>query len=66
MCLEAATSAADDYGFGCTVIHVACATRDFKFKGQIVKAEDVHASTLNTLRSYAKVISLEDYLDKTQ
>ena len=66
MCLEAATRAADDYGFNCTVIHDACATRDLDFNGHIVKAEDVHASTLNTLRSYAKVFSLKEYLDKIQ
>ncbi len=65
MCLEAATRAANDHGFKCTVIHDACATRDLEFNGHIVKAEDVHASTLNTLRSYAKVISLEKYLEKT-
>lgn len=61
MCLEAATRAAADYGFDCTVIHNACATRDLEFEGKIVAAEDVHASTLNTLQAYAKVLSLEEY-----
>lgn len=62
MCLEAATRAGADYGFNCTVIHDACATRDLEFEGKTVKAEDVHASTLNTLKSYAKIVSLEDFI----
>jgi nicotinamidase-related amidase len=62
MCLEAAVRAAADYGFQCLVIHDACATRDLEFEGKIVKAEDVHASTLNTLKSYGKISSLEDFL----
>lgn len=66
MCLEAATRAADDHGFKCTVIHNACATRDLEFNGHSVKAEDVHTSTLNTLRSYAKVISLDDFFKEKQ
>ncbi|MGC9341954.1 MAG: cysteine hydrolase family protein [Bacteroidales bacterium] len=62
MCLEAATRAGADYGFNCTVVHDACATRDLEFEGKLVKAEDVHASTLNTLKAYAKIASLKDYL----
>ena len=62
MCLEAATRAAADFGFRCTVIHNACATRDLTFNGKTVKAEDVHASTLATLKAYARIISTEEYL----
>lgn len=62
VCLEAATRAAADYGFSCTVIHDACATRDVKFGGEVVKARDVHLSTLNTLVSYAKVMTAEEFL----
>lgn len=61
MCLEGGTRAAYDLGYKCTVIHDACATRDLKFGESIVKAADVHASTLATLRSYAKVINVEEY-----
>lgn len=61
MCLEAATRAAADYGFSCTVIHDACATRDVRFAGNVIKARDVHLSTLSTLTAYAKVLSAEEF-----
>jgi len=61
MCLEAATRAAVDFGFNSTVIYDACATRDLEFNGHITPARDVHYSTLNTLKSYAKVISAEEF-----
>lgn len=64
MCLEGGTRAAYDLGYNCTVIHDACATRNLKFGETIVKAADVHASTLSTLKSYSKVVSLEEYLNR--
>lgn len=63
MCLEAATRAASDYGFECTVIHDACAAKNQTFNGKTVKAEDVHLATLATLKAYAKVISTVVYLE---
>lgn len=62
MCLEGGTRAATDYGFDCTVIHDACATRDLTFGNETVKARDVHVSTLATLTYYAKVISADEFL----
>jgi nicotinamidase-related amidase len=62
MCLEGATRAAADYGFDCTVIHDACAAKNQTFNGRTVKAEDVHAAALATLKAYAKVISTEEFL----
>lgn len=62
MCLEGGTRAAYDLGYNCTVIADACATRDLNFEETHIKAADVHASTLATLKSYAKVIQLADYL----
>jgi nicotinamidase-related amidase len=62
MCLEAATRAASDYGFDCTVIHDACAAKNQAFGGKTVKAEDVHLTALATLKAYAKVMSTEEYL----
>lgn len=62
MCLEAATRAGSDLGYKCTVIGDACATRDLKYNDLTIKALDVHLSTLATLKSYAKVISLNDFL----
>ncbi len=64
MCVEAATRAASDLGFKCILIHDACATKDLKFGDKIIKAEDVHYSTLSTLKSYALVESTKEYLKK--
>ena len=61
MCLEAATRAAYDYGFSCIVIGDACATRNLKILDKEITAENVHFSTLATLKSYAKVISVKEY-----
>ena len=64
MCLEAAVRAAADYGYKVTVVDEACATRDLKFNEKIIPAEQVHYSTLSTLKSYAEVISFEDFEKK--
>ncbi len=66
MCVEAATRAASDYGFKCILIHDACATKDLKFGDKIIKAEDVHYSTLSTLKSYALVESTREYLNSVK
>ena len=63
MCVEAATRAASDYGFKCILIHDACATRDLRFNDKIIKAEDVHYSTLSTLKNYSQVLSTKEYID---
>lgn len=62
MCLEAATRAAHDYGFTCIVVQDACATKDLDYNGFIIPAKEVHLSTLFTLRSYAKIVDVADYL----
>jgi len=62
MCVEAATRAASDLGFKCILVHDACATKDLKFGDKVIKSEDVHYSTLATLKNYAKVESTEEYL----
>jgi nicotinamidase-related amidase len=64
MCVEAATRAASDFGFKCILIHDACATKDLKFGEKIIKSEDVHYSTLSTLKNYALVESTFEYLKK--
>lgn len=62
MCMEATTRAAADFGFKCIVVEDACATRDLKYNDQIIKAIDVHNSTLSTLKgSYATIFTLEDF-----
>lgn len=62
MCVEAAVRAGTDYGFNVTLIHDACATKDLKWDNETIPAKMVHLSTLATLRSYAKILSTEEYL----
>jgi len=63
MCVEAATRAAYDLGFKCIVIEDACATRDLKFKDKMIKAEDVHYSTLSALNNnYATILTTDDLI----
>lgn len=58
MCIDATTRAAFDYGFACTVISDACATRDLQFEGRTVPARDVHAAFMAALSvPYARIIS---------
>jgi nicotinamidase-related amidase len=64
MCVEAATRAASDLGFKCLLIHDACATKDLKYGEKTIKAEDVHLSTLSTLKSYALIVSTDEFLKK--
>ena len=61
MCVEAAARAAHDYGYHVILLHDACATRNLKFGDREISAADVHASTLATLKSYAQVISVEEW-----
>ena len=63
MCLEAGTRAAHDFGYDCTVVEDACSTRDLKFADVTVKASDVHYSTLASLKSYAKVLTLNEFFE---
>ncbi len=62
MCLEAATRAASDFGYNCTVAEDACTTRDLEYNGHTVKAMDIHYSTLNTLKNYAKIVTTLEYM----
>lgn len=62
MCVEAAVRAGTDYGFNVTLIEDACATKDLKWGNETIPAKMVHLSTLATLRSYAKILSTEEYL----
>ncbi len=64
MCVDAATRAAADFGFKCILIGDACAAKDVKYGDRVVKAVDVHYSTLGTLKNYAKVESTVEFLNK--
>jgi nicotinamidase-related amidase len=67
MCLEGAVRAAHDFGFECIIVRDACATRDLKFDGRIVKAEDVQTAVLATIADgrYGQVIDLKEFKDNT-
>ena len=63
MCIDASTRAAFDFGFKCTVIHDACASRDVVFEGRTIPAGQVHGAFMAALgMRYARVISLKDFL----
>jgi nicotinamidase-related amidase len=63
MCIDATTRAAFDFGFECSVIHNACATRSLKFSDQIIPAQQVHGAFLAALASsYAKVQSVDEVI----
>ena len=62
MCLEGTTRAAYDFGYMCIVVGDACATKDLEYEDRVIKAAEVHYSTLKTLQSYASVVSTEEFL----
>lgn len=61
MCVEAAVRAAHDLGYSVILLHDACASRDLEFDDRLVKAADVHAETLVTLKTYATVVSVAEW-----
>ncbi|MBR8535243.1 cysteine hydrolase [Carboxylicivirga sediminis] len=64
MCLEAGVRAAADFGYKVSVVEDACATRDLSYNGVVIPAEQVHFSTLSTLRSYAHIMKQEVFREK--
>lgn len=63
MCVEGAVRAGYDLGYKITLVHDACATRDLKWGDEVVPAKMVHLSTLSTLKAYAKVVSVEEFIN---
>ncbi|HDR7314456.1 TPA: cysteine hydrolase [Bacillus cytotoxicus] len=63
MCIDATVRAAFDFGFHCTMIHDACATKDLLFKNATIPAVYIHNTILASLNEgYADVISTEEFL----
>ena len=63
MCVDATTRAAFDYGFKCTVVWDACATKSLSFDDRIIPAAHVHGAFLAALNNvYAQVITTGDFL----
>jgi len=66
MCIDATTRAAADLGYGCVVVHDACATRNLEFGGRTIAAKDVHAAFMAALSAgYAEVISCDPFISKS-
>ncbi len=66
MCVEATTRAASDLGFTCILVEDACTTRDLNYNNYVIRAADVHYSTLATLKSYASVVTTSEYLESVK
>ncbi len=63
MCVEAATRAAEDYGFECILVEDACATRQLKYEDKTISAKDIHFGVIAALsQGYAKIFSTEKFL----
>ncbi|MDM5153140.1 cysteine hydrolase family protein [Bacillus sp. DX1.1] len=64
MCIDATVRAAFDFGFSCTVVHDACATKDLIFKNATIPAVYIHNTILASLNDvYADVMSTEEFLN---
>jgi nicotinamidase-related amidase len=63
MCVDATLRAAKDFGFSCTLIGDACATRQLEIGGNTVAAVDVQTAFLAALNYfYATVVNIDEYL----
>lgn len=63
MCVDATVRAAKDYGFNCTLIGDACATRSLNIHDKTIKASEVHNAFLAALAYfYSNVTTTEEYL----
>lgn len=63
MCVDAGARAANDFGYGVTVVHDACAARDLEFNGQIVPAAQTHAASMAAIDfGYATTLSTDQFL----
>ncbi len=63
MCVDATTRPAKDFGYNCTVIGDACATKDLEIQGKAVAASEVQKAFLAALNYfYSTVINTKEYL----
>ncbi|QDF30050.1 cysteine hydrolase family protein [Halarcobacter anaerophilus] len=63
MCVDATVRAAKDFGYNCTVVNDACATKDLEFEGEKVSSSDVQRSFMAAFEfAYAKVENTENFL----
>ena len=65
MCIDATVRAAFDFGFQCTVIHDACATKDLSFKNATIPAVYIHNTILASLNNiYAEILSKKEFVQR--
>ena len=65
MCVDATVRSAKDFGFECTLISDACATKHLSINGKTISATDVHHSFLAALNYYyASVIPAKEIIEK--
>jgi len=65
MCIDATTRAAKDFGYNCTVIGDACATKALALNGQVISSKHVHLSFLAGLAAYySNVWTTEEFMVK--
>ncbi|HET7579688.1 MAG TPA: cysteine hydrolase family protein [Bacillales bacterium] len=63
MCVDATTRAAVDYGFRCTVVEDACATKRLVFNGDEIPAGHVHGTIMAALNGiYAEITDTDHFL----
>ncbi len=63
MCVDATTRAAKDFGFNCTLIGDACATKNLEINGQIIPSTEVHNGFLAALNYfYSTVKTTQQFL----
>ena len=64
MCVDATVRAAKDFGFSCTLIGDACATKDLEIGGKTLPAAEVQTAFLAAMNYfYATVRIAEEYLE---
>lgn len=63
MCVDTTVRAAFDFGFTCTLIDDACATKDLVYRDEVIKAKDVHNAFMSALSyPFAEVLSTDEFL----
>ena len=60
MCVDATTRAAFDFGFKCTVVGDACATRDLRYQDNTIAANQVHGAFMAALHPVYAQLKMAD------
>ena len=62
-CVDSTVRAAFDMGYGITLLHDTCATRDLEFNNNLISAEQVHSVFMASLgKSFSFVTSSSEYI----